>query len=140
MERREKLRATLSQHGYKVTSVRQRVYEELAKADQPLSNVQLIRSLHDLDKVSIYRTIALFELIGIVHRIWNGFKSSIELSDAFSPHHHHFTCTNCGKVVSFKSEEIEKALHALETDLHVTISQHLVELNGICDDCQKDQG
>jgi Fur family ferric uptake transcriptional regulator len=140
MERREKLRATLSRHGYKVTSVRQRVYEELAKASQPLSNAQLIRSLHDLDKVSIYRTIALFELIGIVHRIWNGFKSSIELSDAFSPHHHHFTCTNCGKVVSFKSEEIEKALHALETDLHVTISQHLVELNGICDDCQKDQG
>lgn len=136
MERLEKLRATLSQQGHKVTVVRERVYTALAEAPRPLSNSQLIHSLDDLDKVSIYRTIALFESVGIVHRIWNGFKSSIELSDAFSPHHHHFTCTTCGTVMSFKSEEIEKSLHALEATLHVAIDQHIVELSGTCDNCK----
>lgn len=136
MERTEKLRTILSQHGYKVTVTRTRVYLALAEASQPLSNTQLIHNLPDLDKVSVYRTIALFESLGILHRIWNGFKSSIELSDAHSPHHHHFTCTNCSKVTSFKSEEVEGALHALEATLGVTINQHLVELSGICDSCK----
>lgn len=136
MERTEKLRTILSQHGHKVTTTRTRVYQALAEASHPLSNTELIHSLPDLDKVSVYRTIALFESLGIVHRIWNGFKSSIELSDTHSPHHHHFTCTNCGKVISFKSEEVEKTLHALETTLGVTINQHLVEVSGFCDSCK----
>lgn len=136
MDTSEKLRIYLANRGYKVTQVRTRIYQTLTEATQPLTTSELIRQLADMDKVSVYRTIALFEAIGIVHRIWNGFKSSVELSEEFSPHHHHFTCTDCGMIVSFKSEGIEHSLHQLEQQLDMTITRHLVELRGLCAKCR----
>lgn len=136
MTRVEKIENTLSRHGYKTTAVRKKVYFALADAPYPMSNSELIKHTKDVDKVSVYRTLALFETIGVVHRIWNGFKSKIELSEDFSPHHHHFTCTSCNMMVSFKNDEIEQALNALSKAMHVRIEQHLVELSGTCNQCQ----
>lgn len=139
MESVQKLALHLSRHGSKMTRSRAQVYEALLSADNPLSAVQLIGQLEDMDKVTVYRTIALFERIGIIHRTWNGFKSSIELSEEYSPHHHHFTCTTCAKVLSFRSERIERSLHELESELSVTISRHVVELGGVCSRCSTRQ-
>src|ERR1700709_2400788 len=51
-----------------------------------------------VDRATIYRTVELFERLGIVHRLNIGWKYKIELSDVFTGHHHHLYCTNCGRM------------------------------------------
>lgn len=137
MSSHDKLRQALTDHGYKITSARKRVYTVLANATQPLTSAEMINMAKDIDKVSVYRTIELFDSLGITHRTWNGFKSKIELSDPFSPHHHHFTCRKCASVISFKSKAIEETLTAIEKTMNLSIHSHLVELTGICGNCKK---
>lgn len=137
MDTTEKIQHLLSKHGYKVTTVRKKVYLTLANTPHPMSNSELIAEIQDIDKVSVYRTLTLYETIGVIHRIWNGFKSKVELSEEFSPHHHHFTCRRCNKVISFKSNDIEKALDTLQASIDVSIEHHLLELSGTCKDCRE---
>jgi Fe2+ or Zn2+ uptake regulation protein len=72
----------------------------------------------------------------VVDRVWNGFKSRIELSDAFSPHHHHFTCVSCASTVGVESDEIETALQKLENSNGFSLTHHSIELRGFCENCK----
>lgn len=132
----QKLADTLAIHDRKLTRGRVALYRALAESDSPLSNRQLIERLPGLDKVTVYRTLDLFENIGITHRIWNGFKSAVELSETFSAHHHHFTCSRCGSVASFKSDGIEQAINREVEAIGVTITGHVIELRGTCRLCR----
>lgn len=107
-------------------------------ARDALTITQIIEKLPDVDMVSVYRTIQLFEKTGIVHRVLSGLKSKFELSEAFSPHHHHFVCNNCGAAQAIYSQNLEESLHALETQYGFELRQHSVELSGYCQACRAD--
>ncbi|HEX8183025.1 MAG TPA: Fur family transcriptional regulator [Candidatus Saccharimonadales bacterium] len=136
METSQKLTELLGKHGYSMTLPRLRIFEALVNLHEPATVQQLIYSLPALDKVTVYRTIRLFEKIGIVHRVWNGMKSSVELSERFSAHHHHFSCLQCGTSIAIKSDRLEKALHDIEAEYGFDLRQHTVELNGYCSSCK----
>lgn len=136
MDLREKLQRLLTDKGYSVTRQRLAVFEVLLRANTPLSTVRLADQLSEVDKASVYRTVELFEEIGIAQRVWTGFKSKVELSDAFSPHHHHFTCVNCGKVIGVVSDRFEAELKELENKHGFKLTRHSIELSGYCSDCK----
>lgn len=137
MDGRTKLEKLLKEKGYSVTKPRLRIFNFLHETSEPLAVTELAKSLDDVDKVSVYRTVDLFEAAGIVHRVWTGFKSRVELSEEFSPHHHHFTCVNCGKIISLQSEELEKGLKRLEDKNGFNLTHHSIELSGHCEDCHR---
>ncbi len=99
---------------------------------------QLIRKLrHKMDRASIYRTIELFEKLGIVNRLQIGWKYKLELSETFAGHHHHATCLQCEKVIAFEENpELEAGIHKLAEDLGFKLTSHSLELRGLCKDCQ----
>jgi Fe2+ or Zn2+ uptake regulation protein len=130
-----KLKAILQSNHASITKPRIRVFEILAGSESPLTTRQIHTLAKDLDKVSVYRTIELFETIGVTRRVWNGFKSSIELSDEFSAHHHHFTCSICGTIETIKSEPIEALILELEEKYGFSLNNHTVELSGTCKNC-----
>ncbi len=130
-----RLQKLLSEKGYSVTRQRLLVFNKLRGAEEPVTVTHLATSLHDIDKASVYRTVELFEKIGIIHRVWSGFKSKIELSDEFSAHHHHFTCLDCGKTIGLESEVLENNLREFETEHGFKLTQHSVELSGYCRAC-----
>ena len=131
------LKFILQQHKASITRPRIRVFEILAASEQPLTTRQILDKAPDLDKVSVYRTIDLYEKIGVTRRVWNGFKSSIELSDAFSPHHHHFSCLKCGAMMHLQSDELEQTLSQLEQQHHFRLQSHTIELQGLCEQCAR---
>ncbi len=135
MDATHKLTSVLKSHGHSVTGPRRQVFDSLLQANEPLSISQLIARLPSLDKASVYRIVKLYEQIGLVHRVWNGFKSKIELSESFSPHHHHFTCLGCGQAQALKSEGLERSLHDFERQYGFSLVQHSVELSGYCREC-----
>src|SRR4051812_38298994 len=91
------LRAILKQKGYSLTKPRKSVFELLLN-HEPQSIAELIaRSGTKIDRATVYRTVELFEKLGIVHRVNAGWKYKLELSEAFNDHHHRMHCTNCGR-------------------------------------------
>lgn len=131
-----KLAQTLKESKASVTRARRDVFVCLLNSG-PLSVGQLARQQSNIDRATIYRTIELFEKLGIVNRIWRGFKNQIELSEIFTPHHHHALCQHCGQTIDIASSELEAILAHLGKKHHFLTLSHSVELLGYCDRCQK---
>lgn len=127
----------LKQQGFSVTQPRQVVFERL-EALGPVSMNELITHLPTIDRATVYRTVELFEKLNIVHRIQIGWKYKIELSDQFSHHHHHLACTNCGTITALPENPIlEAAIQTLGNEHSFTITDHQLEIQGLCQNCSK---
>ncbi len=135
MDANKKLVMLLKKQGCSITKPRVTTFNALLDAHEALTMGQLIERLPEIDTVSVYRTLQLFEKVGVAHRVWNGFKSKIELSEDFSPHHHHFTCSQCGANTVIQSDDLERSLHGLESIYGFDLRQHSVELSGYCKEC-----
>ena len=131
------LKEALQGEGHSLTKTRQQVFNALADSDT-LSMNQLTRKLqHKMDRASIYRTIDLFEKLGIVTRLQIGWKYKLELSEAFAGHHHHAYCLECGKIIAFEeNSELETGIHNLASELCFKLNSHSLELRGLCPTCQ----
>lgn len=130
------IKTTLKDRGYSLTLVRRTVFEILCDHDA-LSMSELIDKVGVVaDRASVYRTVQLFELLGIIHRVQIGWKYKLELSDAFASHHHHLTCLNCGAVIPLHEDKaLEKELAKLAHQNHFQATGHQLEIRGFCRDC-----
>lgn len=133
----DKLSTTLKQNGYSLTTPRKALFSALLSG-KPRTMRELSLDLASvMDRASIYRTVALFEKLGIVVRVQQGWKYKIELSDLFSPHHHHIICNQCQKVVNFhESETFETLINTIATENGFVPKSHSLEVFGICSQCQ----
>lgn len=131
-----RLETVLREHNKNITAPRIAVYDELLDGKQVTIRQLSYRLKNTIDRASIYRTVQLFEKIGIVHRVYVGWKYSIELADDFQPHHHHLTCNNCGKIITIHDyPELEEAIASFASRESFMLTSHQVELQGICSDC-----
>ncbi len=132
-----KLEETLKKHGYSLTKPRQALFSAL-QSGKPRSMSELVMDLSSvMNRASIYRTVSLFEELGIVVRVQQGWKYKLELSDIFSPHHHHITCLNCGRIVSFNEPEgMDELLDQIAVGSGFTNKYHSLEISGICPLCR----
>lgn len=130
------LQKVLKDNGYSLTKPRQMVCE-LLKGREPQSMRELAaRSRGLIDRASLYRTIDLFEKLGLVRRVYIGWKYKVELSDVFTHHHHHISCLGCGKIVAITEEaEIERLIRDISARHGFTASRHQLEVSGYCPAC-----
>lgn len=130
------LRATLKQHGQSLTEPRRQIFEALyGKEPQTLRELTLACSA--IDRTSVYRTVALFERLGIVRRLPIGWKYKLELTDAFSRHHHHLTCLRCERIISFDERpELANELAVIARRHDFQMQDHQVEIQGLCERCR----
>lgn len=130
------LHQALKRNGYSTTKARQLVFEAL-EHEEPLSTAQLFTKVDGmLDRATLYRTIDLFEKLGIVQRIQLGWKHAFELTDNFSFHHHHLNCISCGILLPIREDvTIEEAVRTLATEYGFTSTSHQFEIRGLCPNC-----
>jgi Fur family ferric uptake transcriptional regulator len=128
----------LKQRGYSVTAPRKVVCELLWNREPQSMRELTERARGKLDRASLYRTIALFEKLGIVQRIYIGWKYKVELSDVFTHHHHHINCLGCGKIVAITEEDdIEQLIHDLAARHGFAAQTHQLEIRGYCTACSR---
>lgn len=134
----EQLQKELKSAGYSLTKPRLTVFSAL-QGTKPKTMRELTESLGGvIDRASVYRTVGLFEQLGIVTRIQHGWKYRVELSDAFTPHHHHITCTKCQRVVSFhESENFETLINTIAAQNGFIPRSHALEIYGLCANCRE---
>ncbi len=129
--------SVLRANGHSLTKARQAVFNAMVDSG-PLSMGQLTNKVHSrIDRASVYRTIALFEKLGIVNRLQLGWKYRLELSDLFTDHHHHATCVQCGTVIAFEeSAVLDKEMQRVGKALNFAITSHALEICGLCARCR----
>ena len=134
--RNQQLIQVLRAADMKLTTARQLVFSSLLQR-HPQTIAELIDSCTpSIDRVSVYRTIDLFERLGIIRRLQIGWKYQIELSDAFHDHHHHMTCELCGKTTALPEDvALERRLHQAAAAQGFQVREHQLDLTGICADC-----
>jgi len=128
---------TLQDKGYSSTRARLAVFNLLLEAPGPVSMHELIDgSRGKADRVSVYRTVELFEQLGISQRINIGWKYKLELSEMFLDHHHHMTCLTCGRITPIKDEpQFEAMLQKIARTNGFVVTMHQLEMQGTCSDC-----
>ena len=138
MQQRDKdlLAKILKEHGYSTTKARLFVCELLWEKE-PQTMHDLVGQLNGgVDRASLYRTIQLFERLGIVHRVYMGWKYKIELSDVLSRHHHHISCIGCGKIMTITDEHhVEHLIRSIASKHDFTPTSHQLEIQGYCKVC-----
>ncbi len=133
----DQLKSALREAGVSVTAARCTVFEAIAH-NGPLTMAELVDCVKDdTDRASAYRTIELFERLGITQRIYTGWKYKIELTDAFHEHHHHLTCTQCGSLYDIpQNSAVESYMETLAAAQGFRMTKHQLEIQGVCKKCQ----
>ncbi len=133
----EKFEASLRQAGQSITKTRRAVFAALEN-QEPLAMHELLAKLPSVDPASVYRSINLFEQLGIVQRLQTGWKYKLELTDDFHEHHHHATCLRCNQTfVLPEAAGLEAIVNDIAHQIHFTIARHQLELQGYCTDCRQ---
>ena len=134
----ETLKAILKKNGASLTRTRRLVFDLLA-AQGPQS-IQNLVNLADgqIDRATIYRTVELFEKLGIINRLNIGWKYKVELSDVFSGHHHHLHCSKCGKILDLPHNTmLETMIDTIALKADFSSRSHVLEIYGLCKNCKK---
>jgi Fe2+ or Zn2+ uptake regulation protein len=132
----EQLKNTLKKHGQSLTKARAAVFKAL-EDKEPQTMREIVAACEGkADRASVYRAVALFEKLGIAQRLQIGWKYKLELSDAFHRHHHHLTCTNCGRTIPLPEDrQLEARLHTLSRAQGFLMKGHQLEIQGLCSQC-----
>ncbi|MGC1176897.1 MAG: transcriptional repressor [Candidatus Saccharimonadales bacterium] len=132
----QQLKTTLKHGDFSLTRTRQLVFAALQDKEPQTMHELILACQQSMDRATVYRTIELFERLGIVQRLQIGWKYKLELSDAFHHHHHHLTCQVCGQTFALpEDDQLEKRLRQLAQTQHFTMRGHQLEIQGVCQSC-----
>lgn len=130
----------LKKAGLKITTPRLKILEIMETAEKRhLSAEDIYRVLLESDQevslATIYRVLTQFEEAGIVvRRHFESGQSVFEVERGV--HHDHLVCVKCGVVKEFMDAEIEKRQEYIARQAGYTITDHSLNIYGICQHCQ----
>lgn len=131
-----RFRETLAAHNYHITRAREATFGLLVGPEPQTIAEILAKANGSVDRVSVYRNIELFEKLGMVHRIYVGWKYKLELSDQFMAHHHHLSCLGCGSLIDIEDEKhIDTFITDITARYGFTPRRHQFEIDGYCLAC-----
>ena len=122
--------------GLKVTLPRVKILEILETSDMRHMSAEdvykaLLDTGQDIGLATVYRVLTQFEGAGLVIRQnFEGGHSVFELNQG--AHHDHIVCNQCGQVVEFYDEAIEKRQDAVAKGLGFSLRDHSLVLYGDC--------
>lgn len=130
----------LRARGHRVTRPRRAVWEVLAAAERHLTVEEVAARLagegHPPDLTSVYRTLALFEELGLArtNRLGDGEAGSWEL--AHPDEHFHLVCESCGTVDHHVGSLVADVREHLDHDHGFEVRQVELVVRGRCPACR----
>jgi Fur family ferric uptake transcriptional regulator len=97
----------------------------------------LLRGKRKIGLTSIYRSLDLFESLGVIFKITNGSNVKYKLCE-LQDHHHHIVCKTCGHVVEFEFCDISSWSEKVRESTGYEVTDHQLNFYGLCKDCQKE--
>jgi Fur family transcriptional regulator, ferric uptake regulator len=126
----------------RVTQSRRIVLDALLQLQRPSTPRQIANAMGQgsCDLATVYRSMALFEKMGLVHRIDFGdglARFEIADHDPKGHHHHHLLCRRCDRIVKLDECILAEMQSQLARHYGFAEITHRLEFFGICPDCQR---
>ena len=129
--------SALAEAGFRSGGGRRQVVELLGGERCALTALEIDRQLPEVGRATVYRALEQLEGLGLIQRVdVKGDAAGFERVDPGGHHHHHIVCEQCGRVVAFEDEGLEKAILALAERPDFDVSSHDVTLRGECVTCR----
>lgn len=138
----EELRRIVKQKGLKYTEQREIILSVLLQADDHLTAEEIYNQIKkdypdsNVGIATVYRALGFLEEIDLIASINFGAEGKKYESNTKS-HHDHLICTECGVIVEFVDDEIEKRQEKIAKANKFKITDHSMQLYGVCEKCQK---
>ena len=136
------LRTFIAKEGLKNSRQRETIAQVFFESTEHIRVEELLQRVREVEpKVSqatVYRTMKLLVDCSLAEaRQFQDGQTRYEASDDEGHHHDHLICTKCGKIVEFVDERIEELQEEVAASHGFKVSDHKMELYGICDspDC-----
>ena len=114
---------TLHEGRHHVTA--QEIFESVCKDWPEMGFATVYRFLRDLADHNVVTEVRM-----------GGLPARYELN--LKKHHDHLTCSSCGAIFEFQNYEIERLQEEVARKFGFILTSHLLELYGICGDCQQE--
>jgi Fur family ferric uptake transcriptional regulator len=132
----ERAVTALSEAGFRSGGGRRQVVDLLGTQGCAITALEIDRQLPGGGRATVYRALEQLESLGLVQRVdLGGDAAGYERVDPSGHHHHHIVCEQCGRVVAFEDEGLERAIVALANRPDFNVSSHEVTLRGECANC-----
>ncbi len=136
----EELRTLVKKRGLKHSSQREQILQVLFLAKEHLTPEEIHQKVKELSPgiglATVYRTLSFLEKEHLVNSISFGNEGKkYELNRG--EHHDHMICLECGKILEFYDEELERLQEAVAKNSGFKLLTHEMILYGICPECQK---
>lgn len=128
----------LKRAGLKVTLPRIKILEILKSPENQHISAEdvykiLLENNEEIGLATVYRVLNQFDDAGIVSRHhFEGGKSVFETTQ--KQHHDHLVCLNCGKVIEFEDDLIERRQIEIAQQHNIKLTNHSLYLYGECND------
>jgi Fur family transcriptional regulator, ferric uptake regulator len=137
----ERFRQYLREHHQPITKQRDLVAQIVFLAGDHLSVEGIRRELKQRSEpvgmATVYRTLDLLVESGLVrsHEFGEGFRRYEAMVGQAD--HEHLICEQCGRVVEFANERLERMLPVLADEHGFQHRRHKVEIYGVCRTCRQ---
>lgn len=138
---KQKLEDYLRQEGHRVTPERFEVLDAVMTASGHFDADELFFNLKKngskVSRATVYNTLDILETCDLV------FKTRLKdhgsrYEKAFGrAHHDHLVCVQCGKIVEFTDDNIERSQEAVAKKFKFRLISHSHQIFGVCPDCKK---
>ena len=128
----------LRQAGYRLTQPRLAVLQVLEESSAGLSPEEVHQQgkaiCTSLGLVTVYRTLDLLAELGLVRRVHS--EQRCHSYACAGMDRHHLLCQGCHRVTEFPCDGLDGLMEAVREQTGYTITEHLLELSGLCPECQ----
>ena len=136
MDHQQKLKT----NGIKVTQHKLAILK-LFEQNKHLDATTIVDLLHaqqvEISLATVYRVLSSFESHKIITKHNFGSEhASYELSST-EEHHDHLICLQCGQVIEFVNDEIERLQCLIAKENDFQLIHHTLNIYGYCSDCKK---
>ena len=137
----EEFRRHCREAGLRMTPQRLEIFREVARTDDH-PDVESVRErvrdrLPNVSPDTVYRTLALFEELGLIRRV--ELLCDRARFDANTTRHHHFVCSECGRIEDFVSDEIDSYEPPPEVRSLGNVNSVHLHVRGVCNSCKSGQ-
>ncbi|NQT97389.1 MAG: transcriptional repressor [Candidatus Marinimicrobia bacterium] len=137
------LRAIIKQEGLRYTQQREAVWLELQSSDSHRDAENIYFALRqksiNISRATVYRTIEILVKNNLVRKLDLGDGKNRYESKWGLTHHDHLICTKCGRIEEFFHEGIEEMQKEIAAQYNFTLTNHVHQLIGLCENCRADE-
>ena len=124
----------MNSSGYSVTNTRRRIIAEILRNQKIFTSEELTKSLPNLGRATIYRTLKILNEIGSICKL-NISEENNFYTISFSDHHLHTICKKCNEIKEINLISVEKSIRQLGKKIDGDIISHNLDIFIVCTKC-----